>query len=753
MGEVDRRSTSHDVTSALHRFHKIRAATERLIEPLSAEDCSAQSMLLSSPVKWHLAHTSWFFETFLLTEFLNGYEAFDPEFRVLFNSYYHGVGAQFDRPSRGLLTRPDLNRVLQYRRHVDAGIEALLLGQSNVSGVLTTLELGINHEEQHQELILTDVKHLLSLNPTSPVYRKPWPLTTVHPATIAWLPLGGGESQIGADASAFSFDNECPRHAVAIRPFELANRPVTNEEFLSFIDDGGYQRPELWLDRGWAVCQEQGWQAPEYWRRSREGWRCFTLHGECDLDPSAPVCHISFYEAEAYARWAGARLPTEAEWELASSVAATTGNFVESGVLHPCGSQQAACPGLAMQMFGDVWEWTRSDYAPYPGFKVGEGAIGEYNGKFMSGQYVLRGGSCVTPERHIRPTYRNFFPPEVRWQFSGVRLARDIESPAKTSMPADFLTVPHGDEGVADEALVAGLREPEARLPAAMFYDSLGSTLFEAITKLPEYYQTRTEAAIFDDHIAEMATRIRSLLGVAYQMVDVGAGSCEKAERLLPALQPVHHVAVDVSADYLKGQLQRLRKRFPDLPITGVDLDFAHPFELPTALAAEARLIFYPGSSLGNFAPDYQHYLLQQMAAGAGRAGLLMGLDLVKDLATLRQAYDDAVGVTAAFNRNALAHANRRLGCDFAPAEWRHIAVFNDQASRIEMHLEATAPTSVALPGGSRHFAAGERILTEHSYKWHLADIQPGCEIAGFVIDALWVDPEEQFAVVLALQA
>jgi ergothioneine biosynthesis protein EgtB len=403
----------------------VRSATEALLQGLSAEDCALQSMPDASPVKWHLAHTTWFFETFLLEPNSAAFKPFDPAFRVLFNSYYHSVGDKHPRPERGLLSRPSLETVLAYRRHVDAEMQRLLSRRQLAQEVAALAELGIQHEQQHQELILTDLKHLFSRNPQRPAYHKPWPLTPVQARARGWIDFAAGQHEVGHSGPGFCFDNEAPRHRVWLEAFRIATHPVTHGDFIEFIDDNGYRRPELWLSAGWDLLGARGWQAPAYWEMRDGRWHTFTLHGMAPVDPHAPVCHISFYEAEAYARWAGERLPTEAEWETAALTAPLEGNFVESRALHPLALRESPADGSPAQIFGDVWEWTRSDYSPYPGFRAAAGAVGEYNGKFMSGQYVLRGGSCATPASHIRASYRNFFPPEARWQFSGVRLARD----------------------------------------------------------------------------------------------------------------------------------------------------------------------------------------------------------------------------------------------------------------------------------------------------------------------------------------
>jgi ergothioneine biosynthesis protein EgtB len=412
-------------SSRAARFMAVRDATRALAAPLSAEDCAIQSMPDASPAKWHLAHTTWFFETFILARHDGARTPFHPAFRVLFNSYYNAVGDKHPRPQRGLLSRPSLEEVLAYRSAVEQEVVALLHADALAPDLQALVDLGIQHEQQHQELILTDVKHMLSCNPLKPAYQKTWPLTPIQPGESRWVRIAGGERRIGHDGDGFSFDNETPRHTVWIHDFDIATHPVTHGNFIDFIEDGGYRRPELWLSAGWDAVATRGWEAPLYWERRDGKWHTFTLRGMAPVERNTPVCHVSFYEADAYARWAGARLPTEAEWEVAAEGAPVNGNFLESGALHPLALREAPPEGELAQVFGDVWEWTRSDYAPYPGFRPAPGAVGEYNGKFMVNQYVLRGGSCATPQAHIRASYRNFFPADARWQFSGVRLARD----------------------------------------------------------------------------------------------------------------------------------------------------------------------------------------------------------------------------------------------------------------------------------------------------------------------------------------
>jgi ergothioneine biosynthesis protein EgtB len=408
------------------RFAAVRAATVALAAPLSPEDCALQSMPDASPVKWHLAHTTWFFETFVLERFARGYRPFDPHFRVLFNSYYVAVGDRHPRPERGLVSRPSLADVLAYRAHVDARIGPLFAEALRNAELAALIALGIEHEQQHQELLLTDVKHLFSGNPLQPVYRAQRSFIASRAEAPRWIDCAGGLVEAGHAGEGFCFDNELPRHRVYLAPYQLASHPVTHGDFLAFVDDGGYRRPELWLALGWDTAQARRWTAPQYWDRRDGTWTTFTLHGRVAIDPDVPMTHVSYFEADAYARWAGARLPTEFEWEAAAADLPIEGNFVESGALHPLAAAASSTPaGAPAGLFGDNWEWTRSAYAPYPGFAPAPGAIGEYNGKFMCNQFVLRGGSCATPRAHVRATYRNFFPPEARWQFSGLRLACD----------------------------------------------------------------------------------------------------------------------------------------------------------------------------------------------------------------------------------------------------------------------------------------------------------------------------------------
>jgi ergothioneine biosynthesis protein EgtB len=404
-------------TSLLTQYQQVRQLSDRICQPLETEDYVIQSMLDVSPPKWHLAHTTWFFETFLLVPHLPGYTVFHPEFGYLFNSYYEAVGARHPRHQRGLLSRPTVTEVYNYRAYVDRSMAILLASEDPRITELVTL--GLHHEQQHQELLLTDIKHILALNPLHPVYRADLVVPPQMTAKIdRWLEYAGGVYEIGHQGREFAFDNESPRHKTYLQDYKLASRLVTNGEYLEFIAAGGYQQSQYWLAEGWATVQSQQWQAPLYWEKIDGEWWVMTLGGLRKVDDNEPVCHVSFFEADAYASWCGKRLPTEAEWEVAVADAPLTGNFLDADILHP-----APAIDLKPQFFGDVWEWTQSAYLPYPGFKIADGAIGEYNGKFMCNQMVLRGGSCVTSRSHIRSTYRNFFPTAARWQFTGIRLA------------------------------------------------------------------------------------------------------------------------------------------------------------------------------------------------------------------------------------------------------------------------------------------------------------------------------------------
>jgi ergothioneine biosynthesis protein EgtB len=421
---------TREITEAIalgETFCRVRQQSETLCQPLSPEDMMVQSLSEASPAKWHMAHTAWFFETFLLSPYLPSYREYDPDFRWLFNSYYNSISDQPEKKLRASFSRPGVEEILNYRRHVDEGIQQLIKSDPPQEAV-QRIVLGLHHEQQHQELLATDIKHALWTNPLQPAYiDNGWVRGLGQDAVnqaADWVEYEGGLFDIGFAGDGFAFDIELPRHPVYLQPFRLAARPVCCAEYLEFMEDGGYRRPEFWLSSGWDMVKAEQWQAPLYWRKREGQWRIFTMQGETGLKEllATPVSHVSYFEADAFARWAGRRLPSEEEWEVAAQPLPVAGNLLEDGILHPQAAR-AAFSGTPVQIFGDVWEWTGSAYLSYPGFRSTPGALGEYNGKFMSSQMVLRGGSAVTPASHIRATYRNFFPPGTRWQFSGIRLA------------------------------------------------------------------------------------------------------------------------------------------------------------------------------------------------------------------------------------------------------------------------------------------------------------------------------------------
>lgn len=407
-----------DVGTLWERYESVRTATESLVENLAPEDCVIQTMPDVSPTRWHLAHVTWFFEHFILANHVPRYQAFNENFGYLFNSYYYSVGEMHLRPQRGFLSRPTVAEIMDYRSYVDQHMHKLLQSEQGTD-LAAVVTLGINHEQQHQELIVTDIKHVFSHNPLYPALVAQSEPASKPPLAMQFIEGTEGITEIGFKGEGFCFDNETPRHRIYMHPHAIATRPVTNGEYRAFIEDDGYGRSELWLSDGWATVSKERWSRPLYW--ADDLTRYYTLGGLREINMDAPVCHVSFYEADAYARWAGARLPTEAEWETLATDVTIEGNLAESGRLQPAASSDQ---GLT-QVFGDVWEWTQSPYMPYPGFTPLAGSLGEYNGKFMCNQMVLRGGSCATPQSHIRPTYRNFFYPHSRWQFSGIRLATD----------------------------------------------------------------------------------------------------------------------------------------------------------------------------------------------------------------------------------------------------------------------------------------------------------------------------------------
>ncbi|HEY3694548.1 ergothioneine biosynthesis protein EgtB [Phenylobacterium sp.] len=714
------------------RYLAVRLATEGLTRPLTAEDQLAQSMPDASPTKWHLAHTTWFFETFLLVPGLADYRPFDPRFGYLFNSYYEAAGPRHPRPERGLITRPSLDDVLAYRAHVDAGMRRLLADGARAGPLL---DLGLAHEEQHQELILMDILHLFARSPLKPAYAPPRAHSpAADPGPAGFVRLAGGLVEIGHGGQGFAFDNEGPRHKVFLQPYALADRLVTNAEWLAFMAAGGYRRPEFWLSAGWDAVRAEGWRAPLYWQEEDGGWGTMTLRGLRPVDPHAPVVHVSFYEAEAYAAWAGARLPTEAEWEHAAAGVARTGELLDRARLEPAAAGPA---GGLRQMSGEVWEWTRSAYSPYPGFHPAAGAVGEYNGKFMAGQFVLRGASCVTPAGHARASYRNFFAPHQRWVFAGLRLARDAGPAGAAAEP----------ESAFAADVLRGLALPQKAIPPKYFYDAEGSRLFEAICELPEYYPTRTEIALLRKAAPEIAGEIPD--GAA--LVEFGSGASVKTRILLDAApQTAVYAPIDISPDALAEAAASIRRDYPHLTVAPLAEDFTAALELPAETTGRPRVGFFPGSTIGNFTPAEARRFLEgaRRLLGAG-AGFLVGVDLVKDAADLVAAYDDAQGVTAAFNRNLLVRINRELGGDFDLGRFAHRAMWNARESRMEMHLVSLAEQRATVKGRRFDFARGETIHTENSCKFTVEGFEALAAEAGWRLERAWRNDAPGFAVVL----
>jgi dimethylhistidine N-methyltransferase len=687
----------------------------------------AQSMPDASPTKWHLAHTTWFFETFLLAPRLPGYRVFDARFGYLFNSYYEAVGPRHPRPARGLVTRPSVADVLAYRAHVDAGMESLLTQFPERATDL--IDLGLAHEEQHQELILMDILHLFAQSPLCPGYAPPRSLSERRePGDLTFTSFNGGLVEVGRDGTGFGFDNEGPRHRVWLEPFRLADRLITQGEWLVFMAEGGYRRPELWLSEGWARVQSEGWEAPLYWRKGDAGWQVMGLRGVRPLDPVQPVSHVSYFEADAYATWAGARLPTEAEWEHAAVV--SRAGMTGGGELDP--PVAVAEPGL-QQMTGALWQWTRSAYLPYPGFRPAAGAVGEYNGKFMSGQFVLKGGACITPAGHVRATYRNFFYPQQRWMFSGVRLAQDGVG-AQT------------DSSAFERDVVAGLARTPRSIPPKHFYDAAGSELFEAITDLPEYYPTRTEIAL----LKASAREIAELVPEGAALVEFGSGASTKTRILLDAASQIDvYTPIDISASALESAASSIRRDFPTLTVAPLHDDFTKALRLPEAASGRPVVGFFPGSTLGNFAPEEAAEFLTSARRLLGPdSGFLIGIDLVKDPRTLVAAYDDVAGVTAAFNRNLLHRINRELGGDIAVEAFSHQALWNAEQGRIEMHLVSKRDQVIRIAGQSFRLRAGETIHTENAYKFTLEGFSRLAASAGWRVEREWISADPAFALV-----
>ncbi|MBO9502462.1 ergothioneine biosynthesis protein EgtB [Brevundimonas sp. A19_0] len=696
-----------------------RRVMPELARGLSAEDLQAQSMPDCSPGKWHLAHTTWFYEAMILGRDPD-YRPYDPVWFTLFNSYYDGVGERITRDARSRMTRPSLDDVMDYRREIDRRmVDRLRAGLTDGEGRYL-LVLGRHHEQQHQELFLMDILNLMACSPIDPAAYETEPgWRTAAPPRGGWEAFEGGLVTLGHDDAGFAFDNEGPAHEVNLQPYELARDLVTNGQWLEFMADGGYRRPELWLSDGWATVGEENWQAPLYWREEGDGrWSVMTLTGRRPVDPEAPVCHISQYEADAFARWAGARLPTEAEWE------------------HAARTRPEAFSGLD----GQVWQHTASAYAPYPGFRATPGTAGEYNGKFMANQGVLRGSCFATPPDHRRLTYRNFYYPHQRWAFAGLRLARDPDPQTGARMPLTEETA----QFRAD--LIEGLSKPQKSLSPKWLYDAAGSDLFEDITRVTEYYPTRQETAL----LRAMAPDIARFMGDNAVLVEFGSGASEKTRIVLDQAPGVAtYMPIDISTDALDAATDRIREAYPDLEVSPVAGDFLDLPPLPE-LGRGPRTGFFPGSTIGNLTQDQAvHFLTSAHERLAPGSRFILGVDLVKSPEVLVAAYDDAEGVTAAFNLNLLERANRDLDADFDLDAFAHRAVWNADRSRMEMHLVSLADQTVTIDGTRHRFLEGETLHTESSRKFTREAVVELVEQAGWkLVD--WRQSDEP-AVALAL--
>ncbi|WP_363298226.1 ergothioneine biosynthesis protein EgtB [Brevundimonas sp.] len=702
------------------RFRQVRAAMPGLATGLSVEDLSAQSMPEASPGKWHLGHTSWFFEAMILAA-EPGYQPVDPRFQQLFNSYYEALGRRVARDKRGLLTRPSVEEVLAYRREIDRRMVRWLAKGPPDGLSLYLFELGLNHDQQHQELFLMDVLHLMACSPLDPAAYAVEPRAQpLEPAKGGMTRLDGGLVCIGHDETGFAFDNEGPRHKIWLEPFALANDLVTNAEWVAFIEDGGYQCADLWLADGWATVQAEGWTAPLYWRHEGDSWTTMSLTGRHPVDPSAPVRHVSLYEADAYAHWAGKRLPSEAEWEHAAT----------------------ADPGAFSNLSGEVWQWTSSAYAPYPGFKPTLGTAAEYNGKFMANQNVLRGGAFATPPGHARPTYRNFYYPQQRWAFMGLRLAEDAPRAGRTE--TEDARTEDAQTAAFRHDLVEGLSQGQKAVPPKWFYDAEGSRLFEVITALPEYYPTRQEMALLRDRAAALTADF----GPDAVLVEFGSGASEKTRILLDAAPDLGaYVPLDISEAALLDAVARLKTDYPNLRVRPVLGDFEHLAPLPDDLPQGRRIGFFPGSTIGNLQPaDAERFLTAARRMLGEGALFILGVDLVKEAEILVAAYDDAQGVTAAFNRNLLVRANAELDADFDVKAFAHRAVWNSDRAQMEMHLQALESMTVHIGDRDFDFAAGETIHTESSRKFTQGSVAAMAAASGWRLVHFDVSPAPSVA-------
>ena len=748
-------------------------ATLALVAGLSDADLTPQSAAFASPGKWHLAHTTWFFEQFVLAPNASGYRRFDDRFGFLFNSYYNAVGPRHERPRRGLLTRPTLAEVRAYRAHVDHAMHDFL-GARVTTEVGALVELGLHHEQQHQELILTDLLHLFAQNPLRPALREAASAPAAsaqHGEAAGWVAFEGGEAEVGHDGGGFAFDLELPRHVVRLRPFRLATRPVSNRDWLAFMVAGGYENPALWLSDGWDTVQAQRWSAPLYWEAGPDGAVAaprltMTLAGLQTLDLDAPVAHVSFFEADAYARWTGRRLPTEFEWERAARDVALEGNFVGER--------------------GPVAAHLRGPRRPRPAANVRRrlGMDGQSLRRVPGVSRRARCGRRIQRQVHERPVraarrilrlaaqpsarqlsqllstgaalaIQRLAPrggrmkPDIRWKPDAAantprRTAAHDGSNVTSLMPA-LAHQERVDPGFEADVL-EGLDEDQKRIPSIWLYDRRGSELFEEITEVAEYYPTRTETRL----LAALAPELEAETGGVHSLIEIGSGSSRKTRLLLSAMRSLRgYVPVDISADFLHDAVAGHARDFPQLLVQPVVADFTQPFvpppsarsDMPTPRDSAGNLGFFPGSTIGNFTPDAAIDLMANLGQALGpRSRLLIGVDTTQDPALLIPAYDDAAGVTAQFNLNLLDRINRELDGDFDRRNFRHLARHDPKLGRIEMHLVSRCEQEVHVRGRAFWFADGETIHTENCYKYSPTEFLRMAHAAHWRCERSWQD-------------
>ncbi len=739
------------------RYQGVRDLTEALAAPLGPEDQTVQTMDDVSPTKWHRAHVTWFFETFLLGPHLPGYQVHDEDYGYLFNSYYEAIGSRHPRPQRGLLTRPTAAQVGEYRAAVDTAMGALLAGDVGPE-VAALVTLGLHHEQQHQELLLMDIKHVLGTNPLRPAYSLAMPEPAPEAEPVRWVEGTQGLAEVGHDGAGFAFDNESPRHPVLLHPHRLADRLVTNGEWRAFIDDGGYHRSELWLSDGWAAVQARGWEAPLYWEQVDGQWHEYTLAGRYPLDPGRPVVHVSHYEADAFARWAGARLPREEEWAVAVAAQDLVEPHFELDGPHPRpagrGRRPAPAPGLRRGLAVELVGVPRLP-GLHPGSRCG--------GRVQRQVHERPGGAAGFVLRHAprpRPGHLPQLLPALgalgllRRAAGDRRLTAHPTPPAPggpvTPPPPDAPESP-GAEPLADNVARTLDASPQRWLSPKWLYDDLGSVLFEAITHVPHYYPTSRERTILEARAAEVAS-----LSGADTLVELGSGTSEKTRLLLDAFTATGQLRrfcpLDVSATTLAAAAEAIAAEHPDVEVVPVVGDFLHDLDrIPTG---GTRLVAFLGGTIGNLTPTEQVRFVATMASClAPGDGLLLGTDLVKDVDRLLTAYDDPIGVTAAFDRNVLQVLNRELGADFDLARWRHEARWDASQERIEMHLVSTEAQVVHVPGAGLELKVeeGESIQTEISSKFRVERLPALFEPAGFEVADIWTDPDGDLALTLAL--